>query len=317
MTKKITFIVTIAICLMNCSHVPKTPKTPESEINEPTKLISESEAGHENDVKVLLEKGENPDQSNPQGVTSLMVAARKGYLTIVTQLLNAKADPNLTDQQGSAALHYAVLGSQAKVASLLLQNKASVDVKDGFNLTPLMLATRFANLATVKVLLEHGANINLKEEDDDWSALFFAIPRGDIDIFESLADRFSDLKQQDAEGDSLVAVAVQYKQLQILKKLIELRAPTDLLNLKHLTPIAIAIQNGDLSSVKELASPKDMNQPLPDGRTPLMLAIDQRQKEISRLLIALKADMEKKDLAGKSATDHLVDAGLETDWLFP
>lgn len=299
-----------------CSTLPskKSAPLPDLDINEPTRLIQQAARGNEAEVKALLAAGEKVDQGNSQGVTALMVAARKGQVGVMQLLLSAYANVGLVDEQGSTALHYAALGNQAKAAQLLLLYHAPADVKDGFDLTPLMLATRFGDLPLIKAMIKGKADPKVTDENG-WSAIFFAISRGDADIFDAIADRLDDFQMQDVEGDGLIATAVEYHQHTILKKLIDLHAPADVANKHQVTPLRLAIENGDPESVRMLSTVVSINDKLPDGRSPLMLAIDLRQKEVAGLLLSLKADLAFKDTQGHTYMDHLTAVGLDTDWL--
>lgn len=302
------------LAIAGCTSAKKAAPVSDLDINEPTRLIEQAARGNEADVKALLVAGEKPDQANSQGVTALMVAARKGQLAVMQLLLSAHANVALADEQGSTALHYAILGNQTKAVELLLQNHAPIDKKDGFDLTPLMLATRFADVALIKTLIRGKANLSIVDENG-WTAIFFAVGRGDADIFEIYADAVEDLNLKDNDGDSLAMVAIQYKQPNMLKKLIELHAPIDTPNKRGVTPLRLAIENGDTACVQALAKVVSINEKLPDGRSPLMFAIDLRQKEVAGLLLSLKPDLSAKDTHGRTYMDHLTALGLDPDWL--
>jgi ankyrin repeat protein len=309
-------IVLLLLAVVSCVSPSQKfgSPVPELDINEPTRLIQEADQGNAAEVKKLLAAGEKPDQANPQGVTALMVAARKGYVNVMQLLLSRNASTSLTDDQGSTALHYAVLGNQIEATELLISNHAPLDLKDGFDLTPLMLATRFGDLRIVKTLLKGNANPNIKDENG-WSPIFFAIARSDLDIFDALIDRNDDLQAQDTEGDGLVATAVQLRQHFILKKLLEMHAPAGMLDKRKASPLFMAIENGDVESVRMLAKVVSINDKFSDGRTPLMTAIDLRQKNVASLLLSLKPDLTSKDGHGRSYLDHLSALGLDEEWL--
>lgn len=245
-----------------------------------------------------------------------MVAARKGRLPVMRTLLDAKADPNRVDFQKDTALHYAVLGNQPKAVEMLTQHSADVNLKDNFDLTPLMLATRFASLATVKVLIQAKANAAMADENG-WSALFFAIPRGDPEIFDAIADQIGEFDAIDSEGDGLVATALEYNQPTLLKKLIDGHAPVEIPNKHGVTPVHLAVRSGNLEALRLMAKNMNVNEPMADGRTPLMVAIDSHQQAAARFFISLNADPSIKDRAGRSSLDHLQHAGLDLSWMQP
>jgi len=307
-------MVLFVAAFVGCSSAKKTAPLPDLDLNNPTRLHEFAARGSEAEVKALLVAGEKPDQTNSQGVTALMVAARKGQIAVMQQLLAAHANVAAADEQGSTALHYAVLGNQTKSAEVLLQNQAPIDKKDGFDLTPLMLATRFADVGMVKILIHGKASLSVTDQNG-WTAMFFAVARGDADIFDVMSDYVEDLSGKDNDGDTLAIVAIQYKQPNMLKKLIELHAPIEAANKRGVTPLRLSIENGDAECVRLLAKVVSINDKLPDGRSPLMFAIDLRQKEVAGLLLSLNADLTAKDTRGRTYVDHLTALGLDSDWL--
>src|ERR1700761_1404740 len=79
---QILFIVLMATA---CSSSPEKVSGPliDLDIDEPTRLIQQAGHGNEEEVKKLLSAGEKVDQANPQGITALMVAARKGNIGVM------------------------------------------------------------------------------------------------------------------------------------------------------------------------------------------------------------------------------------------
>jgi serine/threonine-protein phosphatase 6 regulatory ankyrin repeat subunit B len=71
-------------------------------------------------VKILLEKGANPDLQGKNGYTALMVASMNGHTDIVTELLNKSANPDLKNAEGKTALD---LASNSDIMSLLANTK--------------------------------------------------------------------------------------------------------------------------------------------------------------------------------------------------
>jgi ankyrin repeat protein len=89
----------------------------------------------------------------------LMLAALKGYLDVCQQLIAHDADVN---KPGWAPLHYAATGGHLAVMRLLLDNYAYIDAASPNGSTPLMMAAQYGTDDAVKLLLEAGADPNLK-----------------------------------------------------------------------------------------------------------------------------------------------------------
>ncbi len=70
-----------------------------------TPLIAASENGHAEIVKLLLQKGADPNfQRLPERTTALMLAAENGHADVMKILLEGKADINAINNTGITAL---------------------------------------------------------------------------------------------------------------------------------------------------------------------------------------------------------------------
>ena len=78
----------------------------------------------------LLQKGANPDISDKEGVTALLLATRLRFVDGVRTLLSKKAKVDETNKQGETALIRAVQIRDAELVRLLLANGANPDLPD-------------------------------------------------------------------------------------------------------------------------------------------------------------------------------------------
>lgn len=159
-------------------------------------------------VSALLNRGFDPNTSDPAGVpglilamkesafkvadvlvnhpkirvevrnaadeSPLMLAALKGEKELCQLMIRKGADVN---KPGWAPLHYAATSGHLDVMRLLLEENAYIDAASPNNTTPLMMAAHYGTSAAVKLLLEAGADPMLKNYQG-LTAIDFAI-RGD------------------------------------------------------------------------------------------------------------------------------------------
>jgi hypothetical protein len=110
-------------------------------------------------IKLLLERGANPNRADRRGWTPLHYAARTGDREVITCLLAAGADPKLEDEDGITPLHRYLLKPSPKapggaardediVRSMLAHGAHSTPMLDSF-----LQAVAFQNKAEILALL--------------------------------------------------------------------------------------------------------------------------------------------------------------------
>lgn len=128
----------------------------------PGELIRATQLGNYKRLNSLLQAGIDPNDSNEEGTTALILAATLGDTKIVESLLAAGADPNVEDIKGWTALVHASWQGNAQVVRLLLE--AGVDPNEK-NAIALITAIIKGDLGITKALVNAGADVNTRDTD--------------------------------------------------------------------------------------------------------------------------------------------------------
>lgn len=118
--------------------------------------------GYEDIAKLLLDNGANPNTVDDWGDTLLHICAEKGKSKLVKILLKAGANPNVRNSTGKTPLHLAALGNSVTIVKYLLEAGAETDVLDQNLQTPLHYAAGHNYYKVVRILLEAGADYEVE-----------------------------------------------------------------------------------------------------------------------------------------------------------
>ena len=132
---------------------------------------------------------ENPKSVNAQGQsgwTPIMYAALYGDAEAVRMLLDKGANPNAQNVDGGTALMYAI--EDAEKTRLLLDHGANPNLRSGEGRTALLIAVgRSGSYSVVRLFLEKGADATVRLPDGR-GALTLAVSARDADLLQLLLD---------------------------------------------------------------------------------------------------------------------------------
>jgi ankyrin repeat protein len=97
---------------------------------------------------------------SPSGFTPIFYAVLKKNKKIVKLLLDKGADPNIKAFDGSTLLMISAVNGSTSIAKLFI-NKIDVNAKNDASFTALNRAVTFNNISMVKLLLQNGADPNI------------------------------------------------------------------------------------------------------------------------------------------------------------
>ncbi|KYQ89680.1 ankyrin repeat-containing protein [Tieghemostelium lacteum] len=128
-------------------------------------LLSATSSGHINMVKVLLEFGANPNDTNDTKKSPLHYASSKNRVDIVDLLLDYGAK-SFKDSNGMAPIHRAAaIGSVEVIKRLLTKAKVNIDSQDSQGDTAAHIAAESNYENVIELLLENNADMTIENSD--------------------------------------------------------------------------------------------------------------------------------------------------------
>jgi len=253
-----------------------------------TSLLDAAESGDRATVlRLLAEKGTNPNMVGADGTTAVMWAAHNDDLALVQALIKAGANVKLKNQFGTSAITEAAIIGSAPIIEALLKAGADPNTKNPEGETALMAVARSGKVDAARRLLDAGADVNAKEAWGGQSAIMWASAQSQAEMVKLLASRGADVN---ARG-----VVRQWE-----RKVITEPRPKDM-NKGGFTPLLYAAREGCVECAKHLIEAKaDPDLQDPDGLTPLNMALLNQHFNFASYMIKAGADLDKWDLFGRS-----------------
>jgi ankyrin repeat protein len=249
-----------------------------------TPLMYAARQGSMDSARALIEAGANPNLTDPDGTTATIIAIINAHFDLAAMMAEKGADLNVADTSGMTALYAAVdmhtlapmlsrpapkvvdkLDAAALVPVLLkhgadpnLRLKKPIigrhhdngDASMGEGTTPLMRAAKSADHAVIRSLLEGGANPALTQKDYSNVTMILINGRGasnESAILETIKlciERGLDVDAFNANGQTLLHLAVQRGNNSIVRYLAENGAKLDMKNKQGRTPMDLALGVG-------------------------------------------------------------------------
>lgn len=176
-------------------------------------------------VKLLLSFGSSVSSKDNEGKTPLHIASERGSTDMISILLNAEADVNALDYRGQSTLMLATIYNHSSAVELLIKRGAKVNYEDDQGFTALKRAVFIKDSKVTKILVENGARIC-----ESQNLVHFAVVYNQFEIVESLKHGGARLDTRDSIGKTPLMVAIEYRNLEMVKFLLELGANPNTIN---------------------------------------------------------------------------------------
>ena len=214
-------------------------------------LVQSAEKGDYRAVKGLLEtERANATSIDDQGRTALMAASGAGHEDIVKLILDRiergdKLRLDVADQEGRTAIMHAVGGGHSDIVKLLKRHGSNPNIYNSERTLPVHIAAKRGDIESLKVLLSSSSNIlaaNINSGDKEGKTpLHIAASSQDYEVSELLLKNGADTSKMDFRGLSPLHYSVILNDKKMISILLTNKANINILPSSGITPLMLAI----------------------------------------------------------------------------
>jgi len=168
------------------------------------KMLRAVEEGDFKEVKLLLDRGMDPNTTDSKGNSILMIAARKGAAEIVSLLVARRANVAQRSPVGDTALLMASLNGDLRVIRELLSAGAELNPEKGW--TPLHYAAFSGKADAVRLYLDVGAEKDAVAPNG-YTALMLATRNGHVEAAKAVLYADPDVNFRAPGGETALRIA--------------------------------------------------------------------------------------------------------------
>ena len=243
-------------------------------------------------VRLLLEKGCDPNLADDQGDMPLSVALYEDDEEVTRMLLEKGADPTLEGGTGMRTIARAYRGFYSKAASVLISTPIADPERRKLVFRRMMKkAVKEGSAKQALEVVEAAERTGQSPEvldyvdSEGFIPLTRAISRDNLPLARLLIKRGSRLDVTNDVGDTVLHTAARYSYDGVVKTLLEVKMHTAVRNEFGNTPLHLAASKGHPTIVKMLLKGgADWKLENNLGETPLDMALDEKNSHIVEIL---------------------------------
>ena len=205
-----TSVLRMLLTLFLLSHLASTMAAGEDDAN----LVEAVGRGDQHIIKLMMDRGANPQGTDRSGNTAVLAAAAQGNLALARKFADLGSDIDRKGGTGFTPLGIAALNGDVRMVQFLIKSGAQLDTRNDNGGSALTNALEAGNYRVADLLLKAGADVDIANRDG-MTPLMLALQedKPDASLLDGILARKPDLGAIDVEGRSTLFIAIlQHKQ---------------------------------------------------------------------------------------------------------
>lgn len=262
-------------------------------------------------VQEFIERGADLNAPNHDELTPLHLALSVGHSSTVKLLLSKGADVTYADKL--KPLFSECYSNRGNIVEELINQGAKINGNVTVDATALLLALKNTREDVAEVLLKHGADFQRRDSSGN-SCLHYASMAGFESIVRLLIEKGAKINTRNGHGKSPLLKALKYKRASIARILLENGALPTAVDYHGFSCLHFASRMGGDDIVGKLINlGLDVNLQNKYNKTPLMLALSEKNESTAALLLSSKKiKISLKEFDGTSYLHYASKAGFES-----
>lgn len=260
-------------------------------LHENTPLMLAVWHGHDDVVKLLLDRGADVGARNEREGTAMHYAALFGHPDAIDLLAANGADVDALDDGGFTPMTWACYAGHADVAGRLVALGADLGHKSTSGMTLMHAAAYGGHAEIIEFLVESGLTCNPGLDEPGNTPLFGALFQEHSDAARALIERGADIHALRPDSTTALHLSAERGLYEVVRLLLDKGARIDARNSEGETPLIVATENGR-SQIAALLLEKgaDPNAAAKDGRRALHEASRNGLSDLVSALLSRGAD---------------------------
>ncbi len=275
-------------------------------------LYAAASHGFNEELTSILQKHEvNINVQNNQGFTPLMVATMNGHMDCVMTLLRNNANVNMRNFNRETALMLAIYGEnkyRLNIIKMLIVCGASINAVNSRHENIIMLACQRGLLYLIKLFHHYNCSLFIKDINDN-TLMHHACINGNPEIVDFLINNNAPIDHINKFSESPLSLAVEYGNLEIIKKLLKNYAQDHVCNKNGDMLLHQSISMADTDERKEIAkifiqNSIDINIQNDKGKTAIMIACQNNFQNLVEEILKRYPATELIDIDGNTCLSY-------------